>query len=104
MKNIKFIFRDSMNEHTNKLREQGYRIWSISKLNNFNTCKRQYYLTYIEKAKQKQGIYSLLGSSAHSDLEDLYTNDSLQLIPKHFNEDWTKAELFNIPFPTLSII
>lgn len=88
-----------MNEYTDKLKEQGCRVWSISRLNNFNTCRRQYYLTHIEKARQKQGIYSLLGSSAHSDLEDLYTSDSLQLVPKHFNEDWIKAELFNIPFP-----
>lgn len=99
MNKIKYIFRDTMNEYTDKLKSKGCRVWSISRLNNFNTCPMQYYLTYIAKAKQKQGVYSLLGSSCHSDLEDLYTGDNIQLIPKHFNEDWMKAEIFNIPFP-----
>lgn len=99
MKEIQLIYRENMDTYLTPLKEKGCRIWSISRLNNFNTCPKQYYLTYIEKAKQKQGIYSLLGSACHSDLEDLYTSETEKLIPKHFNDDWLKAELFNISFP-----
>ena len=99
MKEIQLIYRENMDTYLKPLKEKGCRIWSISRLNNFNTCQRNYYLTYIEKAKQKQGIYSLLGSACHSDLEDLYTSETEKLIPKHFNDDWLKAELFNISFP-----
>lgn len=99
MKEIQLIYRENMDTYLKPLRERGVRIWSISRLNNFNTCAYQYYLTYIEKAKQKQGIYSLLGSACHSDLEDLYNGDDNDLSPKHFSRDWQMADIFNIEFP-----
>lgn len=97
--NIEFIFRDTMNEHTNRLREQGYRIWSISRLNNFNTCRRQYYLTYISKKPQKPSCYSILGSSAHETLELLYKGETEKLDKSIFDNEFSKCELFGINFP-----
>ena len=99
MSKIKLYDRDTIQEDINKLRSEGKNIWSISRLNNFVTCPRQYYLTYIEKAKQKDGIYSILGSACHSDLEDLYNSDDDILIPKNFNKSWDMSEIFNIEFP-----
>lgn len=101
--NIKLLFREDMESITKKLKEQGKNIWSISRLNNFNTCPRQYYYTYIEKLQQKQGIYSMLGTALHSDYEDLYTGVTDKLTPNNFNNEWMKAELFSINFPSENI-
>lgn len=103
MTNIKLYDRETIQEDVKKLKDKGCNIWSISRLNNYNTCKKQYYLTYIEHAKQKQGIYSFLGSALHSDYEDLYNGITNKLTPNHFNEDWTKAEIFDIRFPSENI-
>lgn len=103
MTNIKLYDRDTIQKDIDKLREEGCNIWSISRLNNYNTCPRQYYLTYIEHAKQKQGIYSFLGSALHSDYEDLYNGVTDKLTPNHFSEDWLKAEIFSINFPSNNI-
>lgn len=103
MEEIKLYDRDTIQEDINKLRNKGCNIWSISRLNNYNTCPRQYYLTYIEHAKQKQGIYSFLGSALHSDYEDLYSGVTEKLTPNHFDEDWFKAEIFSINFPSNNI-
>lgn len=99
MNEIKLIYRENMNEYIKPLKDKGCRIWSISRLNNFNTCPYQYYLTYIEKAKQKDGIYSKLGTACHSDLEDLYTGDNNKLSPNNFNKEWQICEIFDIRFP-----
>lgn len=88
-----------MDQYIQPLKDKGCRIWSISRLNNFNTCPRQYYLTYIEKRKQKDGIYGLLGTACHSDLENLYEGRTDKLEPTEFNTGWLKAELFGINFP-----
>lgn len=97
---IKLLFREQMTEITNELKKEGKKIWSISRLNNFNTCPRQYYLTYISKAEQKQGIYSMLGTALHADYEDLYNGVTQKLTPTNFNSEWSKAELFGINFPS----
>ena len=97
---IKLLFREQMTEITNELKKEGKKIWSISRLNNFNTCPRQYYLTYISKAEQKQGIYSMLGTALHTDCEDLYNGVTQKLTPTNFNSEWSKAELFGINFPS----
>lgn len=99
MSKIELIFREQMNDYIQPLKDKGCNIWSISRLNNFNTCLRQYYLTYIEKKQQKPGIYGILGTSVHSDLEDLYEGKTEKLEPNNFNSEWTKSELFNISFP-----
>lgn len=100
MTDIKLLFREQMTEITNELKKEGKKIWSISRLNNFNTCPRQYYLTYISKAEQKQGIYSMLGTALHADYEDLYNGVTQKLTPTNFNSEWFKAELFGINFPS----
>lgn len=99
MKEIQLIYRENMDTYLKPLKEKGVRVWSISRLNNFNTCRYQYYLTYIERAKQKDGVYSKLGSACHSDLEDLYDGDSNILSPSHFNNDWQICEIFGVEFP-----
>lgn len=99
-KNIKLLFRENIQEELSKIRESGGKVYSISRVNNFTTCPRQYYLTYIEKHQQKAGIYGILGTACHSDLEDLYEGKTKDLTPKHFNNEWLKSELFGISFPS----
>lgn len=102
IENIELIFREQMNDKLQPLRDRGCKIYSISRLNNMNTCPRQYYLTYVAKEQQKAGIYGILGTACHSDLEDLYENkeEGARLVPKHFKDEWMKCEMFGVNFPT----
>lgn len=103
--NINLLFREGMNEKISEIKKENpnAKFYSISRLNNFNQCKRGYYYTYIDKKEQKSGVYSTLGSAAHSDLEDLYEGKVDELLPQHFNEEWIKCELFGIKFPSNKI-
>ena len=47
-------------------------IWSYSKVSGIRQCVYEYYLSRIKKVEQSDNIYSLLGSSAHDILQDLY--------------------------------
>lgn len=98
--NIQLLFRENIQDELNKIRNSGGKVYSISRVNNFTTCPRQYYLTYISKQQQKAGIYGILGTACHSDLEDLYEGKTETLIPKNFNDEWFKSEIFGINFPS----
>ncbi len=100
---IEVYTRETIQEEINKLREQGFNIWSISRLNSFNNCKRAYYYTYVNKKPQKDGSYSMLGSAMHNDFEDLYTGKTEHLVPKNFSETWFQTEVFDIKFPSENI-
>ncbi|MGL4571721.1 MAG: PD-(D/E)XK nuclease family protein [Clostridium sp.] len=105
-KDIKLIFRENMNSQINNIKQENpnAKFYSISKVNNFNTCQRGFYYTYINKRDQKQGIYSMLGTSCHSDLESLYENEENTLLDKsNFDNDWKLAEMFGINFPNENI-
>lgn len=97
---IKIITRETMEYEINKIKgiNPNAKFWSISRINNFNSCKRQYYHTYVNKKEQKTGIYSLLGSAVHADLEDLYENKTDKLECVSFDNDWVKASMFGINF------
>lgn len=97
---IKIITRDTMNDEIDKLKaiNPDIKVWSISRINNFNTCARQYHHTYVDKKEQKTGIYSYLGSAAHNDLEFLYEGKTKTLEKTNFDNDWTKAMMFGINF------
>jgi hypothetical protein len=47
------------------------KIYSFSRLETFNTCKRQFYYSYIEKLERKQNIYGFIGTRVHEILENL---------------------------------
>lgn len=100
-KNIELLFREGMEKRVSEIKEQhpNAKFYSHSRLENFHTCKRQYYYTYVEKKPQKAGIYGILGTALHSDQEDLYEGRTEKLEPNHFSEEWKKCELFGINFP-----
>lgn len=100
---INLIFRENMDEAiTNIKKEYGedVKFYSISKINNFNTCPHQFYQTYIAKNVQKAGVYGVLGTACHSDLETLYENEEAdKLVNEKFNSAWQMCELFKVNFP-----
>lgn len=106
MKNvIKVITRENMEEELERIKEinPNAKFWSISKINNFNNCKRSFYYTYINKKEQKQNIYSILGSSVHADYEDFIEGRTDKLEPNNFKEAWIKTGIFGIKFMSDSV-
>lgn len=98
---IQIITRATMQSEIEKLKvtNPNLRMWSISKINNFNTCKRGFFYTYIDKKDQKTGIYSFLGSACHGDLENLYEDEKeTELKDTNFSGDCMKAKMFGINF------
>ena len=47
------------------------KIYSYSRLENFNNCPYGYYITYVEGNRSEHNIYSFLGSVIHELLEEL---------------------------------
>ncbi len=101
MKEIKLLFRENMNEEINKIREgfPNIKLYSHSRLENFNQCKRGYYYTYIDKKEQKPSVYAELGTACHTTLEDLYECKVEKLNKELFNNEFNKCKLFGINFP-----
>lgn len=101
MKKIELIFRDNMNKYLDKIKQSNpnAKFYSHSRLGNFNQCKRGYYYTYINKQPQKVGVYSTLGTACHDTLEELYEGKVEKLNKKHFEDMFSKCELFGINFP-----
>lgn len=100
---IQLLFRENIQEELNKIRNNGGKVYSISRVNNYDTCPRQYYHTYVNKIPQKAGIYGILGTACHSDLENLYEGKTETLEPSTFNDEWLKSQLFGIKFPSEKI-
>lgn len=76
-------------------------LFSFSKLTTYHTCPYSYYLTYIEKAKRKDNVYSFLGTTIHSLLEELQsgriTTDGAK---KEFLNKFIDTEILGYDFPT----
>lgn len=47
------------------------KVYSYSRLENYHNCPYSYYITYIEKNRSEDNIYSFLGSVVHEILEKL---------------------------------
>ena len=52
-----------------KLFDEGAEVYSISKLNCINQCEYEAYLSYVEKAPRKNGVWGMMGSKVHDALE-----------------------------------
>lgn len=60
-------------EELNKIMEENNvdRLWSFSRVNNYNQCSHSYYLTYIKKCQLSENIYSYLGNVGHEIIQDM---------------------------------
>ena len=61
-----------INDKIDKLKNEGYNIWSYSRLGTFHNCELEYYNTYIKKNRGIGNCYTFLGSELHSYIEDAY--------------------------------
>ncbi|HBF7454137.1 TPA: PD-(D/E)XK nuclease family protein [Clostridioides difficile] len=76
-------------------------LYSFSKLNAFNTCPFQYYLTYVKNLNREQSCYGYYGNELHSLLEQLQQRKiTNQEAIQKYNEVIEYANLMDYNFPT----
>ena len=97
------------NEQENKLirelREKGTILYSYSRINAFNTCKYEYYKTYLQKNRGIGNCYSEMGSFVHGFIENAYRQKQTE------TDDFTRElcvklaelELLDMDFPNEKI-
>ena len=67
---ITVYIREDADKKVKELKNKNIPIYSVSKLDTYNTCKYKYYKTYSsEKEEPTENIYSILGGKVHSLLE-----------------------------------
>ena len=65
--------REDADEKLKELKSKNIPVYSVSKLDTYNTCKYKYYKTYSkEKEEQTENIYSILGGKVHSLIEEQF--------------------------------
>lgn len=95
---------ETLQDKMERLKKEGYTIYSISRLNSFNECKYGYDKTYNERDRGKDNVYSISGSAIHDVLEDIYSGKATKEdLIKVYEGTMTKCEMFNIKFPTEQI-
>lgn len=90
----------------NELREKGIKVYSISRVNTFNTCSYEYYQTYVARKKGEDNCYSLLGSWTHEMIEDSYRSNLLpnkKDLISDFNVQMFELEIKDVDFPNDTI-
>jgi ATP-dependent helicase/DNAse subunit B len=87
-----------------KLFDEGKQVYSHSKLQSFNQCEYQYWLSYIKHQKGIDNIYSIAGGKLHDIIEKIYNNKATQIDLKHELTDIiSDCELLGFEFPTEQI-
>lgn len=84
-----------------KLREDGKKIYSISRLNTINQCNYQAYLNYVEHINGKNvGIYGILGGKCHDAIENcLLGTGTEEDIKKAIIQELEDCEMCGVEFP-----
>lgn len=75
----------------------GIPVYSYSKLTTGDECMYGYDLTYNQKKKQVDNIYSHLGGAVHAGLEDIYNGKENKLM-ETFQKAWVEAEEKDLKF------
>ena len=89
-------------EKINKLKEEGYTIYSISRLNTVDECGWEYWQTYKEHLASKDNIYGFTGTRIHKCLEDIQNGIKVDF-PKEVDKMLAEAQMLDITFPTENI-
>lgn len=96
--------REEVKVIVDSMREEGKEVYSISRLNTFNGCQREYYYNYVQRLESKANIYGFLGNAIHTALEDLHENKITEEdLPRILSESLTFAELNGMYFPSEAI-
>lgn len=73
-------------------------VWSFSRINSFNNCKLNWYLTYIEKIRGDNNFFGLYGTFAHSIFEK-YNKGEMELDDLYDYADKNYESFVNLPAP-----
>ena len=83
-----------------ELREKGFQIYSISRLNTIHQCEYQAYLNYVMEEKQKPNIWACAGGIIHDRLEGcIHGWNTKEDIQKAIDEEIENFALLDIDFP-----
>lgn len=67
---ITTYIREEADRKVKELQSSNIPVYSVSRLETYNTCKYKYYKTYLSQKEEKsENIYSILGSKIHSLVE-----------------------------------
>jgi ATP-dependent helicase/DNAse subunit B len=89
-----------------KLFAEGKQVYSHSKLQSFNQCEYQYWLSYVCKPRRKgiDNIYSVAGGKLHDIIEKIYNNKATQIdLKQELDNIISDCELLGLEFPTEQI-
>jgi len=95
---------EKIKQQIKELKDKGIEVWSISKINSFTQCERQFYNSYVLKERGKQNVYGNLGGNLHSYIESIYLGEKeINGFKTSFNNAVIEGELLGIDFPSESI-
>ena len=74
-------------------------VWSYSSMNSFKTCKKMFFLSYIEKNKNRDGnLFACFGNLAHFVMEEYFKgNVEVYELDKLFKDNYDKFITYNAP-------
>lgn len=93
-------------EKVKELRDKKIPLYSISRLNAFDTCQYSYYKTYVQEPKDRgrPNIYSMMGNKLHDALESIYNGEKDESCLKLVIEDGLmEADILGFDFPNQKI-
>ncbi len=83
-----------------ELFDSGFSIYSISKCNTINECLYEAYQNYILHKKGVNGIYGILGTRIHSQLQSIIDGTgTVEELPDILNQELEDLAMLNLSFP-----
>lgn len=88
-----------------ELKARGITLYSVSRLNSFNTCKAEYYQTYVNRNRGEQNVYTETGTFIHEYLERVYRGEieDTSDFKRKLNSKLFRLEVAEMYFPNETI-
>lgn len=91
-------------EKYEQLKKDGKTVYSISRLNAYNTCPYSYDITYNKGDRGENNAYGIAGTEVHDWLEDIQNNElDVNMLPDLFDSLLLQLELEGANFPSAKI-
>lgn len=89
-------------EIVDMLRSEGKTVYSITRINTFNTCQFEYFNTYVKKKRGIGNCYSEVGSFVHDYIEKVYRDEITDTsdFTKKLQIKMMELELIDLDFPS----
>ena len=95
--------KEDISEQLEFLRNKGYTVYSISRLNSYNDCQYGYYRSYILRDRGENNVYASLGGKIHDSLEDVCNGiKTVEEMAIKFDDDFDVDTMF-MNFPSEKI-